>query len=74
LTNPNEAQAELFPGIMRAKVSAAGERDVLFKTPFVPVRSGKSYIFYAIGNPFDDSFNILAQVIDLDTRGRGRWR
>jgi hypothetical protein len=69
LSNPNEAQTEIWPGRLRAKIYPAGSRDAVFTTPLVPFRPNESTIVYAIGSLADETFGVLVQKIDLPRRG-----
>jgi hypothetical protein len=73
LSNPNEAQTDIWPGRLQAKIYPAGSRDAIFTTPRVPFYPNESTIVYAIGT-FPDTFGVLVQKIDLPRRGGwGGW-
>jgi hypothetical protein len=69
LTNPNEAQADVRSRKYTATISAAGAAEPIFISDRYKVKDEKFYIFYAIGDPTDQTFALLVQVIDLDGRG-----
>lgn len=73
LTNPNEAQADVRAKKYTATISAAGATDPLFISDRLNLKKEKVYIVYAIGNPADQSFALLLQVIDLDDNDRYDW-
>jgi hypothetical protein len=73
LENQDEAQADIWPGYLKAKLYPAGSRDVIFESPRLPFRPNESTIVYAIGT-FPNTFGLLVQKIDLPRRGRpGGW-
>jgi hypothetical protein len=72
LSNPDEVQTAVLMGNFKATVAPARSKSPIFSTDYQYLKGGKSYIFYAIGNPANGSFDIITQVIDLPQRSW--WR
>lgn len=74
LSNPNEAQADIWPGYLKAKIYPEDSRNVIFESPRLPFAPNESTIVYAIGT-FPETFGLLVQKIDLPRRGgrNGGW-
>jgi hypothetical protein len=71
LSNPNEAQTEVFAGQWRAKIYPARNNHPVFSTGYLSLRPEVSYIVYAIGSLGDGSFTVLVQSIELPGCGDG---
>ncbi|MFN8178862.1 MAG: DUF4397 domain-containing protein [bacterium] len=65
LSNPNEAQTQVFPGWFRAKLYPAGSQTVVFTSPYLALRPRESTIVYAIGSLSGGTFGLLVQKIPL---------
>ncbi len=65
VSNLDEAQADIFPGLLRAKLYPTGSRDAVFSTDYVPFFPNESTIVYAIGSLGDGTFDVLVQKIPL---------
>ena len=73
LSNPDEAQTDLFPGWLQAKIYPAGSSTPVFETGNLPFYPNKSQIVYAVGSLSGGTFGLLVQNIDLPRSG-GWWR
>ena len=71
LSNPNEAQTEIFPGWLRAKLYPAGSGTAVFTSPYLPFFPRESTIVYAVGSLSAGTFDLLVQKIPL--RGEMRF-
>jgi len=72
LINPNEAQADVRSRKYWATISAAEAADPIFTSDRLKLKDENAYIFYAIGDPTNQTFALLVQVIDLDGRDWSR--
>jgi hypothetical protein len=68
LSNPDEAQTDLWPGRLKAKIYPAGSYDSVFESPRLPFYPNESTIVYAIGSLADGTFDLLVQKIPLPRR------
>ena len=74
LSNPDEAQTDLWPGRLKAKIYPAGSWSPVFESPRLPFYPNESTIVYAIGSLADGTFGLLVQKIELPRRSSwGAW-
>ncbi len=66
LSNPNEAQTEVFPGRFRAKLYPANSSTAVFTSPYLPFYPRESTIIYAVGSLAGGTFGLLVQKINLN--------
>mgnify|MGYP002623998368 FL=1 len=65
VTNGQEAQADVPPGIYSVRLNAAGTSTTAFGPVDVAVEDGRGYGVFAVGQVGTNNFTLLSQIVEL---------
>lgn len=68
VTNGQEAQADVAPGIYSVRLNAAGTATTAFGPVDVRVENGNGYGIFAVGQVGTNNFTLLSQIVPLTAR------